>query len=387
MNNNLLNFQNYHSGLKEKVLKPMNKKIDIVESVLNSLLYVEDIENTSEIRETANGLTVLDDTPSTVTKIQGNTVQCEPGGGGNLWNFVHTKISGIKSTGRNLIPFPYLGAEVEVPKTINNVTFTVLNDGSVRVQGTASDTVYFNLCRVDFGNTNVVWANTAVNGKFFADVNYDGREGNKSTFIRVDKNVTVDRIYYPMVNIGDQALPFEKGGKESVMALPETLELGKWDYIENGKLYKYTKTLNVTSNTEGLVQDESFDTCTLTLLDMDISESYFATCDDANISIFRNLNTNTFQLWVSQADDRNEPIITAKSLVGTVGNELIIAYKTLSPEIIDLAIDMQYKVWNGGCEIMQLEGEYFENVHEEKIYYSPVPTVTNNYYIKIGGIE
>ena len=47
---------------------------------------------------------------------------------------------------------------------------------------------------------------------------------------------------------------------------------------------------------------------------------------------------------------------------------------------------MQYKVWNGGLEIMDLQGENFD-IGGENIYYNPVPTVTNNYYIKIGGIE
>ena len=58
---------------------------------------------------------------------------------GSLLDFTGTK---LKTTGKNLIPFPYYTSS----KTENGLTFTVNDDGTILVNGTASSNTVFRLC-------------------------------------------------------------------------------------------------------------------------------------------------------------------------------------------------------------------------------------------------
>lgn len=63
---------------------------------------------------------------------------------------------------KNLIPYPY----TDTTKTENGITFTVNDDRSITISGTAEKDAFFYLCTVDFGNNNM-WNETANNNGYY----------------------------------------------------------------------------------------------------------------------------------------------------------------------------------------------------------------------------
>ncbi|MBQ2773199.1 MAG: hypothetical protein IJF45_02520 [Clostridia bacterium] len=110
----------------------------------------------------------------------------------------------------NLIPYPYLTST----KTEKGITFTDNGDGSITINGTATDYVFFNLCDVDFGSLSMTPSNPSQSGYtisgYIESVNIIYDTTNKFTHLRVDKGVTVNnKTIYPMLNIGDVAYPYQ----------------------------------------------------------------------------------------------------------------------------------------------------------------------------------
>jgi hypothetical protein len=124
------------------------------------------------------------------------------------------KIGGMSYKCNNLIPFPYKtlwqnNSQIGVPIEMNGVTFTVNADGSVYALGEASAVIYFHLCQKDFGGSALAGMSTSAtaNGFTAKDCAYDAN--NKITMIIIESGAIVDKIYYPMVNYGTTALPYE----------------------------------------------------------------------------------------------------------------------------------------------------------------------------------
>ena len=111
---------------------------------------------------------------------------------------------GVRS--KNLIPFPY----IQAAKELNGIIVTANDNGSVGVSGTATAdaTIYFDLCVKDFGAINMYSGYVYDNGYVIKDCNYDAK--NKKTFIviSVKSGVTVDKIYYPQIELGSTATPY-----------------------------------------------------------------------------------------------------------------------------------------------------------------------------------
>lgn len=118
-----------------------------------------------------------------------------------------------------------------------NVFFTVNNDRSVYVKGTATGTVYLTLSG-GYAAEKMVIPDWLIPGETYtiSDASIylykaDGVQYNYTNqtfvmpsdcdyygvFIRIGKDVSIDKLYYPMINIGDIALPYEPytGGKPS----------------------------------------------------------------------------------------------------------------------------------------------------------------------------
>lgn len=137
------------------------------------------------------------------------------------------RVGGMSYKTVNLIPYPY----VYTTRTISGVTFTVNEDRSVTVNGTASANASFYLisdAKFSTGQYSIsgIPANKGGSGKFLMTlrVNNDnagvdigaGALGNVndsdvvSLFIRVYEGVTVNNAtVYPMLNAGSTALPYE----------------------------------------------------------------------------------------------------------------------------------------------------------------------------------
>ena len=153
----------------------------------------------------------------------------------------------VKVQGKNLIPFPYLASD----KTQNGLTFTVQEDGGVKVNGTATATTFFNFCKIHFGDSNMTPSRPS-NGEYAisgsvegANVQYD--INNDYTYITISNGTTVNnQIIYPQVEYGTEPTPYEKYRSQTVL-LQSDRPLTKWDRLEKragqwGWVFKSGKT-------------------------------------------------------------------------------------------------------------------------------------------------
>ena len=105
--------------------------------------------------------------------------------------------------GRNLIPFPYMTDD----KTENGVTFTVQDDGGIKVNGTATGVAYFNLCEVHFSDINMSTAGTFTDGNVCISgaaggVNIGYSVGNSKMYLFTPSSGAIDTVVYPQVEKG-----------------------------------------------------------------------------------------------------------------------------------------------------------------------------------------
>ena len=173
---------------------------------------------------------------------------------------------GLRSTGRNLIPFPYY----DDTKTVNGVTFTVNDDGSVTVNGTATSQTNFYF--VSSSNPILAFPIGTVlslagcpsggNGRTFflnlLSVDYTegiteiGNGGTLTTtkksyylYFRMVQGVTLtNAVIRPMLNYGSSALPYEPYISNEI-SLDTAIELPAWDSINpiTGKRIVQSNTL------------------------------------------------------------------------------------------------------------------------------------------------
>ena len=177
------------------------------------------------------------------------------------------KTEQVQTTGAQLLPFPYVTGDM----TKNGVTFAVQEDGGIKVTGTATEFVFFNIAKIDFG-ANSIFNNSAGNGKVLSGgkdnvkIEYHGL--NKNTYLSIEKGLTVNTVIYPQVQNGTTATPYEPytGGKPSPSPeyLQEIKNSGKWnegtqkyevDVKVTGKnlfdMNKFIDTCNFTKNEDG----------------------------------------------------------------------------------------------------------------------------------------
>ncbi|CDC10989.1 putative uncharacterized protein [Lachnospiraceae bacterium CAG:364] len=124
----------------------------------------------------------------------------------------------IKVTGKNLIPFPYPAISGN-KGTKNGITWEVLTDGGIRLQGTASTAFYLDLDNnLKIGNTLIAPGNT--DGKIAAnkDVTYNGDIAK--VYIAVAKGMTVNRVYYPQIEYGTISTSYEPYREPQELTLP-----------------------------------------------------------------------------------------------------------------------------------------------------------------------
>lgn len=113
--------------------------------------------------------------------------------------------------GRNLIPFPYMTDD----KTENGVTFTVQDDGGIKVKGTATGVAYFNLCEVHFSDINMSTAGTFTDGNVCISgaaggVNIGYSAGNSKTYLFTPSSGAIDTVVYPQVEKGSTPTEYQK---------------------------------------------------------------------------------------------------------------------------------------------------------------------------------
>lgn len=155
----------------------------------------------------------------------------------------HAKVTEIKSEGANLIPFPYLGTKgAGFNETINGLTWSINADGVIRVVGTSENAPAFRLwenCKVSanaplaicgyirYGasseRVDFMCRKTTREGNVISFLSDSGSLGTNNiltaevndgeTFdyvgIYIAPGRTVDATIYPMLNYGEEALPYK----------------------------------------------------------------------------------------------------------------------------------------------------------------------------------
>lgn len=236
----------------------------------------------------------------------------------------NAQISGVDSRTYNVLPFPYVDA---TSKTHYGITYTVNDDGSVLVNGTCTAAAggfsIFTLTnsKLDYLNDDELLSMSgapqgSTNDTYFY---YNVTTGHKGSYnspmiklqnrygkydIRVASGVTVNNaLFKPILiraSVFSETPPYVSQTIKSEMTLPQTVELGKWDYIKNAQLVRQT-----------------------TIEDYDASKY--------------DSETNTY-------NNSSEFILSA--------NNSKIAYKS-SPIITDILFDNSYVAYNNGLEIQK----------------------------------
>lgn len=122
----------------------------------------------------------------------------------------------LTTKGVNLIPFPYVDKDM----TKNGVTFTVKEDGGIKVYGTSSESVVFILATIDYG-TESIFNNGTGNGKIISgrkdNVSIEYHGVTKKTYLSIAPGKAVDVVIYPQLQNGSTATPYEPytGGQPS----------------------------------------------------------------------------------------------------------------------------------------------------------------------------
>lgn len=126
----------------------------------------------------------------------------------------------LTTKGVNLIPFPYVDKDM----TKNGVTFTVKEDGGIKVYGTSSESVVFVLASIDYG-TESIFNNSIGNGKIISggkdNVSIEYHGVTKKTYLSIAGGKAVNTIIYPQLEKGSVATPYEQYTGEKPSPSPE----------------------------------------------------------------------------------------------------------------------------------------------------------------------
>ncbi len=166
----------------------------------------------------------------------------------------------IVSTGRNLIPYPYADG---MSKAANGITFTVNTDGTVTVNGTATENanfMFFNGSLPLFGMFTLSGCIGGASDSYYlqpwVDGNWKDEQSDSPTTYNFNGNLTLLMFYVkqgvvfnrfvlkPMLNYGSSALPYESYISDTLSS--ETpIELAEYDtaYPETGEIQRQSNTL------------------------------------------------------------------------------------------------------------------------------------------------
>lgn len=320
----------------------------------------------------------------------------------------------IVSTGRNLIPYPYY----ETTVTKNGITFTVNNDGTVTVNGTATSlTVFFiadtdnNKIKLSLGvsyslsgcpvgggddkfSLNV--QSTSYN-QIFTDFGngYSGvtRYTDYYAFITISQGYIANNLVFkPMLNYGSSALPYEPY-TQSVLSLPEAVELTEYDtaYPETGEIQRQSNTLtfNGTETWYTSIINDCYAYYVITkpvgfsrngLISNKITTRVYNTIPGQNEGCYMsNADFNAIVFWFLQTAYPNLSTSTAwKAQLAAwneAGNPLTVTYKTAetTTEQADFSAD-SYIAWKNGSETIK-QGDTDNSI------YGAENTVEQDYYL------
>ena len=372
-----------------------SNKIDKLNKVLleNELMAIVEVEQAFTTRQTADGENIVDQQNVFPKLIKGNTVVKDN-------TFINAKLSGIKSTGRNLISYPYEDGSF---KEADGITFTVQPDGGILISGQSYAEQRFLLMTKRIAD-DVLYvppgSASATDGKIWLSLFATGVSDIYIAFDISDNSVCVytgDSLYdnvlvYPMLNMGDTPLPYEPY-VEDTLELPETLELGIGDTYNSrtGELKRATKILTFTGDESWTKSETKYSGEYRFLLSLDNvgttttdSEKAVAACNLYDIvtaedtyNIVDGCAVKNNQLLIYDVYYAMEKVDVWKDHLKELydaGTPLMVAYEIVEPtetSIVNTGKNC-YIAWNKGSETQVIDGDI-------------ACTVTNDYFIKVGG--
>lgn len=153
----------------------------------------------------------------------------------------------------NIITTPYMNKSGNV----NGVQFTVNDDGSVTIEGTATETVYFNLCTnnilksfINKGLYSALDAPKEVAGFIISGCTLQVRDTDVIMYIVIGKGATVNRTVFPMVLVGStipQKAVTPSPQNKVTLTLPETIYGGSVDAV-TGEGQRKWRLITLTGN-------------------------------------------------------------------------------------------------------------------------------------------
>lgn len=315
----------------------------------------------------------------------------------------------IVSTGKNLIPYPY----ITKTSTIKGVTFTVNNDGTVNVNGTATDgdalfylvsaynlslseESYFSGCPAGGSSSSYLLQAYTSAPKYYSDTGSGflaPANIDVAVVLVVRNGFTANNLVFkPMLNYGSSALPYEPY-TQSVLSLTEAVELTEYDtaYPETGEIQRQSNTLtfNGTETWYTSIINDCYAYYVITkpvgfsrngLISNKITTRAYNAISGQNEGCYMsNANFNAIVFWFLQTAYPNLSISAAwKAQLAAwneAGNPLTVTYKTaeITTEQADFSAD-SYIAWKNGSETIE-QGD------TDNSEYGAENTVEQDYYL------
>lgn len=305
----------------------------------------------------------------------------------------------IVSTGRNLIPYPYADG---MSKTTNGITFTVNTDGTVTVNGTATENanfVFFNGSLPFFGTFTLSGCIGGTSDSYYlqpwVDGNWKDEQSDSPTTYNFNGNLTLLTFYVkkgvtlnsvvikPMLNYGSSALPYESYISDTLSA-ENPIELAEYDvaYPETGEtkrnsgkkvfdgtetweargsagdLYRYGAVLANVKTSGACVANLSGENSGAS-----VAGNYFI---DTEFKVFTNIAT--VDEWKAHLAE-----------IATAGNPLTVIYETAEATTEATPFDKsKYIAWKNGSETI-------EQGSTDNSEYGAENTVKQDYFTLTGG--
>jgi hypothetical protein len=404
-----------------------NKNLNQIKGIYSGLIQKEIFANAEDVKiseETQitggnelNGYVIVDNSYATVKKINGNTVW-----NANAKRFENAKIQGIKSVGKNIFDISKCVGGALVDN--KDGTYTITKNGSNRfslavdIEGSEfiNKPLYYQFevinsnitvgLRIQFLDVN--------NNSYSADFRLDGTEKEETIS---GTNINRARLYLTN-DIDDGSFITFKNAKicvesnieyepyiENTMTLPQTVELSKWDYIENQKVYRKSYTLAFDTETKinwfrvmpafgkndifaierrlnevGFPKSNSKNNSANTIL---VSSEFNST---SGVSVYQgNEGIAISDDYVRLYDSRFTTLDEFKNYLrelNSQGKPLTVVYQTEQVlEETDFAFNNEYLVWDKGQETILSQND---SDGLNSFDYGANPTIENDYYILVG---
>lgn len=312
----------------------------------------------------------------------------------------NAQISGIKSIGRNLFNIDMLDGYIQKDILDSNFFTFTTNPSDIPAK---NKTITFDKPTNVYSKISYKAYDTSRpsswRGIVVAFEKADGTTEEMATFVALSgtSSISVDNVVKVYFTFGSERRntvgnfivslvdtdyePYT----ESVMQLPETVELGIWDYIENGQIVRQT------SEEEYTITGDN---------DWQYSEQYkqyYVNVNDAfGILVLDVVTTSTLKTsWsggsasggyglivIYESQNPNLPfsnIDECKTYFNA--NPLTFKHKTVTPTYEPITFNNQYQVWDKGMEQIITPEEDGRNCFD----YRANPTVTAKYYVEVKG--